>query len=130
MTDSQKPEQQFSRDELRYRIADAINDRLKSIPFVHATAKGAAHWLQHRRDVQAIKKARHGTEIQSAPAAPSSVAVSTGELPMPPLEMRRLVGPTDLALYDNPNGALIYPYLPAESFRRFFDFGCGCGRVA
>ena len=131
MTDPQKPEQQFSRDELRYRIADAINDRLKSIPLLHATAKGAAHWLQHRRDVQAIKKTRHVMGMHSAPAAqPTYNAASVGELPMPPLEMRRLVGPTDLALYDNPTGELIYPYLRPESFHRFFDFGCGCGRVA
>lgn len=130
MTDSQKPEQQFSRDELRYRIADAINDGLKSIPFLHATAKGAAHWLQHRRDVRTVKKTRHTAEMQPAAAAQSPAVARTGQLPMPPLEMRRLVGPTDLALYDNPNGELVYPYLPPESFRRFFDFGCGCGRVA
>ncbi len=131
MADLQKPEQEFSRDELRYRIADAINDRLKSIPLLHATAKGAAHWLQHRRDVQAIKKTRHVTGMQPAPASqPTHNAANVGELPMPPLEMRRLVGPTDLALYDNPNGELVYPYLAPESFRRFFDFGCGCGRVA
>lgn len=128
--DSQKPEQQFSRDELRYRIADAINDRLKSIPFLHATAKGAAHWLQHRRDVRAIGKTRHATAMQPAPAAQPTNAAGTGDIPMPSLEMRRLVGPTDVALYDNPSGEVIYPYLPPESFRRFFDFGCGCGRVA
>jgi SAM-dependent methyltransferase len=128
--DSQKPEQQFSRDELRYRIADAINDRLKSIPLLHATAKGAAHWLQHRRDVRAIKKTQRAIREEFSPAAQPTNAPTVGELPVPPLEMRRLVGPTDLALYNNPNGELIYPYLPPESFRAFFDFGCGCGRVA
>ncbi len=130
MTDSQKPEQQFSRDELRYRIADAINDRLKSIPLLHATAKGAAHWLQHRRDVRAVKTARIATRMDSAPEAKPANPADRGELPVPPLEMRRLVGPTDPGFYDNPGGELVYPYLSPESFRAFFDFGCGCGRVA
>jgi SAM-dependent methyltransferase len=44
--------------------------------------------------------------------------------------MRELVGPTDLSAYDNPNGALIYPYISAEKYDSVFDFGCGCGRVA
>ncbi len=44
--------------------------------------------------------------------------------------MRALVGPTDEASFDNPGGGLVYPYLPAEQYRRVFDFGCGCGRVA
>ncbi len=130
MMDPQKPEQQFSRDELRYRIADAINDRLKSIPLLHATAKGAAHWLQHRRDVRVIKATQKAASGRAAPAAPTSNPANVGAVPVPPLEMRRLVGPTDLALYDNPNGALIYPYLAPETYRSFFDFGCGCGRVA
>lgn len=130
MIDSQKPEQQFSRAELRYRIADAINERLKAIPFVHATAKVAANWLEHRRDVNRSKAARQAAPQQRPSAAEPRTAPVSAELPIPPLEMRRLVGPTDLALYDNPNGGLIYPYLPPESFRWFFDFGCGCGRVA
>ncbi len=44
--------------------------------------------------------------------------------------MRALVGPTDDASFDNPSGAPVYPYLPADRYRRVFDFGCGCGRVA
>lgn len=50
--------------------------------------------------------------------------------PYPPPEMRALVGPTDLAAYDNPAGTLVYDYLEPEHYRRVFDFGCGCGRVA
>lgn len=56
--------------------------------------------------------------------------VQGGELPIPPLELRRLVGPTDEADFDNPSGELVYPYLDASLYERFFDFGCGCGRVA
>jgi SAM-dependent methyltransferase len=52
------------------------------------------------------------------------------QLPIPPLEMRRLVGLTDLAHYDNPTGGLVFVDLPPESFRRVLDFGCGCGRIA
>ncbi len=55
---------------------------------------------------------------------------TTSELPFPPFEMRELVGPTDLAAFDNPGHALVYPFIPAEAYESFFDFGCGCGRVA
>jgi SAM-dependent methyltransferase len=51
-------------------------------------------------------------------------------LPIPPLEMRQLVGPTDAAAFDNPNLDLVYPYLPQEAYTAVFDFGCGCGRIA
>ena len=52
------------------------------------------------------------------------------QLPMPPLEMRELVGPTDEAAFDNPDGRLLYAFLPVEAYESVFDFGCGCGRVA
>jgi SAM-dependent methyltransferase len=48
-------------------------------------------------------------------------------LPLPPLALRELVGPTADAAFDNPDGAALYPDLPAQ---RIFDFGCGCGRLA
>ncbi len=130
MNAPQAPDEQFSRAELRYRIADAINDRLKATPLLHATAKGAAHWLQHRRDISRIKIARKATPQPDASTNATSPTDVSPELPMPPLEVRRLVGPTDLSLYDHPKGELIYRYLAPETFRAFFDFGCGCGRVA
>ena len=55
------------------------------------------------------------------------------ELPYPPLELRRLVGPTDTAAFDNPTRALLFPSIdrPAEQlYASVFDFGCGCGRLA
>jgi SAM-dependent methyltransferase len=52
------------------------------------------------------------------------------DLPIPPLEMRRLVGPEDPGLFDNPSRGLVYPYLPPSAYERVFDFGCGCGRIA
>lgn len=51
-------------------------------------------------------------------------------LPIPPLEMRVLVGPTDVTAFDNPSGSPIFPELPSTAFERVFDFGCGCGRFA
>lgn len=56
--------------------------------------------------------------------------VASPTLPFPPPEMRALVGPTDEAAFDNPDGSLVYPYLEPEQYQRVFDFGCGCGRVA
>jgi SAM-dependent methyltransferase len=44
--------------------------------------------------------------------------------------MRKLVGPTDVAAFDNPSGTPVYPYLDEDAYRSVFDFGCGCGRVA
>jgi SAM-dependent methyltransferase len=52
------------------------------------------------------------------------------QLEVPPLEMRQLVGPTDLAAFDNPAGSRVYPYLAPHVYEEVFDFGCGCGRVA
>ncbi len=51
-------------------------------------------------------------------------------LPLPPLELRELVGPTDPAMFDNPDGAPIWDGLPDEAWRSYLDFGCGCGRSA
>jgi SAM-dependent methyltransferase len=52
------------------------------------------------------------------------------ELPVPPPEMRALVGPTEVAAFENLSGDLVYPYLDSVAYRSVFDFGCGCGRVA
>lgn len=52
------------------------------------------------------------------------------ELPLPPLDMRRLVGPTDPAAFDNPTGDPIYDLVPERSYESVLDFGCGCGRNA
>jgi SAM-dependent methyltransferase len=55
---------------------------------------------------------------------------SAPELPVPPPEMRALVGPTDVSAFDNPSHGLVFPYLDPGAFRAVFDFGCGCGRIA
>jgi SAM-dependent methyltransferase len=53
-------------------------------------------------------------------------------IPMPPLELRQMVGPTDPEAYDNPSGEPIYAGLglSLDAYESVFDFGCGCGRVA
>lgn len=44
--------------------------------------------------------------------------------------MRALVGPTDPAMFDNPDGRMVFAGLRPEQYRRVLDFGCGCGRLA
>ncbi len=58
--------------------------------------------------------------------------MSSVSVPMPPLELRRIVGPTDPEDFDNPRGERIYEGfgLPREAYDAVFDFGCGCGREA
>jgi len=51
------------------------------------------------------------------------------DLPIPPFEMRQLVGPTDVAAFENPSGAPVFDLAP-ERFDHVLDFGCGCGRLA
>ena len=53
-------------------------------------------------------------------------------IPIPPLEMRRMVGPTDPEAFDNTRGQPIYSDfgLSLDVYESVFDFGCGCGRVA
>jgi SAM-dependent methyltransferase len=51
-------------------------------------------------------------------------------LPIPPLEYRQWVGPTDIDSYDNPERSLVYPEFSPDRYESVFDFGCGCGRVA
>jgi SAM-dependent methyltransferase len=51
------------------------------------------------------------------------------KLPIPPFEMRQLVGPTDESAYENLTGAPILN-VPEARFDSVLDFGCGCGRLA
>jgi SAM-dependent methyltransferase len=53
-------------------------------------------------------------------------------IPIPPLELRQLAGPTDVVAFENYDRKPVYaPFdLPVELYDAVFDFGCGCGRVA
>jgi SAM-dependent methyltransferase len=52
------------------------------------------------------------------------------DLPFPPAEFMRLVGPTDPAFFDNPTGALVFDGVDPRAYASVLDFGCGCGRIA
>jgi hypothetical protein len=47
------------------------------------------------------------------------------ELPLPPLELRNLIGAPERERYDNPAGELVYPYLPAAAYENVLDLGSG-----
>jgi SAM-dependent methyltransferase len=51
-------------------------------------------------------------------------------LPLPPVEMRELVGDPGLETFDHPAGEPVFPTVTTEQYASVFDFGCGCGRVA
>lgn len=58
---------------------------------------------------------------------------STHSVPMPPPELRALVGPAYTEdHFDNPTGTpILAEYgLNLETYNTVFDFGCGCGRLA
>lgn len=64
-------------------------------------------------------------------AVPSRTdAPITAELPVPPLEMRALVGEPDPSAFDNPDGVPVFPEIGSHQHHSVFDFGCGCGRIA
>ncbi len=61
--------------------------------------------------------------------------MNSTHLPMPPLELRRIVGPTDPAAFDNADGGPVFGdvnvAIPEDHLHSLvFDFGCGCGRDA
>src|SRR5271165_2415938 len=56
--------------------------------------------------------------------------VGANVLPTPPIEMRKLIGLADEAMFDNPQGTPIVSNVPIECYESVFDFGCGCGRLA
>jgi ubiquinone/menaquinone biosynthesis C-methylase UbiE len=52
-------------------------------------------------------------------------------LPMPPLELRELVGPREPEAFDQAHHDPVFPALTRdEQYDFVLDFGCGCGRIA
>jgi len=127
--------------ELRYRVADALNDQLKRFRGFHRFLKrlfdgrnqmktgwqSAAGPVRTQRPVEPIAIEDPLPVRTQTPQEPS---VSAGRLPVPPFEMRELVGPSTVEAFDNPARGLVYQYLPVQAYEEVFDFGCGCGRVA
>jgi SAM-dependent methyltransferase len=56
--------------------------------------------------------------------------MSFAELPLPSMEYRRLVGPTEPEFFDNASREFVFPDIPESAYGFVFDFGCGCGRLA
>lgn len=56
--------------------------------------------------------------------------LSKTDLPFPPIELMRSVGPTDRAAFDNPTGQNVLAPYGDFNYEAFLDFGCGCGRLA
>lgn len=81
----------------------------------------------------AVESRRSWLRCDSLPSVTTTVphAVSSRpEIPIPPSELRELVGLLDPVYFENPTGELVYRYLPVEAYESVLDFGCGCGRVA
>ena len=129
--------------ELRYRLADWINDRMHALPFVHRALKSMFSESAGEPQptpavspstVAAAGASAPGAAISSQPQRAKPASISLDALPYPPLEMRSLVGMNDITAFDNPAGKLVFGYIefgkdPAI-YDRVFDFGCGCGRIA
>lgn len=53
------------------------------------------------------------------------------EVPLPPIELMRTVGPVDPDFYRNPHRVDVFGHeRPGIDYSGVFDFGCGCGRLA
>jgi hypothetical protein len=49
------------------------------------------------------------------------------QLPLPPVEMRQLVAPTDPKFFDNPDHALVFPDIPLEKQASFLILAADAG---
>jgi SAM-dependent methyltransferase len=64
--------------------------------------------------------------------------MSSSAIPLPPTELRKIVGPVDDVYWLNPTGNFFLEGLPiirtadelSRIHQRVFDFGCGAGRIA
>lgn len=48
---------------------------------------------------------------------------ATADIPFPPLELRRLVGPIEEKFFDNPSGDPVFPEFPPEMYSFVLDLG-------
>ncbi|MCX6606515.1 MAG: class I SAM-dependent methyltransferase [Acidobacteria bacterium] len=90
------------------------------------------HWGQFFEVLLHLPEGSLGYQDFIVLKTPAKVVPSAGvtELAFPPVEFRRLVGPTAPELFDNPTGDNVFPEIVAGQYQSVFDFGCGCGRIA
>lgn len=70
------------------------------------------------------------TSGPAGPAGADPAVLLADDLPLPPEEMRDLVGVRDPAFFDNPSRGNVLPDVGERSYGAVFDFGSGCGRLA
>ena len=51
-------------------------------------------------------------------------------LPVPPPELRKLIGGLEPDRFDAPPGEPVFPTIHESQYASVLDFGCGCGRIA
>jgi len=109
--------------ELRYRLADFVNDRLRFLPRLHRALKSALERVSAGEAVAQRAEPAATAVPTDLPARREEVSasqppISLDALPFPPLEMRELIGTADLAAFDNPAGSLVYDYIDSTFTRR------------
>jgi SAM-dependent methyltransferase len=74
----------------------------------------------------------HSVRPAAATLATSALEAEplAAELPIPPLEMRTLIGQLNVEAFDNPSRAPVFDFVDPAVFRSVFEFRCGCGRLA
>jgi tRNA (mo5U34)-methyltransferase len=118
----------------RFAVESQIRRGQRGIAFAHTVEDPeGARWTALDSSVGMWRKAGHDSSEEAplpAEEARDEPAAGREEPPIPPLGMREMVGPTDIAAFDNPSGADVFPDLPEQAYESVFDFGCGCGRLA
>ncbi len=111
--------------------------RIFALPGLAAAAAGGFLARRLRRGAAARAAPAEDADSTAENIEPTAGdAEAGGGIPVPPLALRRIVGPTDPADFDNPSGEPIWgdlalgPLAAGQAYRRIFDFGCGCGRNA
>lgn len=119
------PPQTENSSSAQQRESAEQNHKLNRIHRQTASARSAAHSQAEKSQPLSIPP----QDARNTPAEQKSTSIQS-DIPIPPLEMRQLVGPTDPEAFDNPTGKPIFPFLPESAYETIFDFGCGCGRIA
>ena len=103
-----------------------INVKKKLITWVKNFSYPTSSWLIENRKINSPEISKTKSISKSSSISPNK------EIPYPPIEMRKLVGPTDEYYFDNQDECFIFSDcpIPPEAYKSILDFGCGCGRNA